>query len=95
MRKEQTSSHIDNYLLLKDKDYNNAARILMYVNMDIVFDSPIDIENTSIRITYKSKILFPNTINIIIRYFKFWSIKFNYIVNQFIKNRCFHKLVND
>ena len=26
----------------------------MYVNMDIVFDSPIDIENTSIRITYKN-----------------------------------------
>lgn len=47
-------SYLDNYLLLKDKDYNNAARILMYVNMDIVFDSPIDIENTSIRITYKN-----------------------------------------
>ena len=47
-------SYLDNYLLLKDKDYNNAARILMYVNMDLVFDNPIDIENTSIRITYKN-----------------------------------------
>lgn len=47
-------NYSDNQYFLNDKKFDNTARVLTYVSLFLEFDEPIDIENTSIKVTYKN-----------------------------------------